>query len=116
MWLVVPVIRGSVTAVEMFEYAVTVIVCSSALYSSSVLLATFLDDQWRIWASLLTFGGLSLLSDSLPLPASVDIIRAMEEGSPLVAHTMPWSTMAFSAGLAAILFFAALKVVQIREY
>jgi hypothetical protein len=29
---------------------------------------------------------------------------------------MPWSAMAFSLSLAAILFFAALKVVQAREY
>ncbi len=40
----------------------------------------------------------------------------MGDGSPQVAHTMPWTAMAFSIGLAAILFFAALKIVQAREY
>jgi hypothetical protein len=40
----------------------------------------------------------------------------MGEGSPLVAHTMPWATMAFSLGLAAILFIGALKIVQRLEY
>jgi hypothetical protein len=40
----------------------------------------------------------------------------MREGSPVLAHTMPWTAMVFSLGLAAILFFAALKVAQTREY
>jgi hypothetical protein len=40
----------------------------------------------------------------------------MREDSPVLAHTMPWTAMAFSLGLAALLFFAALKVAQTREY
>jgi hypothetical protein len=46
----------------------------------------------------------------------MNIIRATEEGSPLVAHTMPWAAMIFALGLAAVLFTAALKVVESREY
>jgi hypothetical protein len=72
--------------------------------------------MWRMKAGMLAFGALWGFSSYTPLPASVDIIRAMGDGSPLVAHTMPWNTMAFSLALSAILFFAALKVVQTREY
>jgi hypothetical protein len=46
----------------------------------------------------------------------VDIVRAMLTAPPLIAHTMPWTTIAFSVGLAAILFCAALKIAQTREY
>jgi hypothetical protein len=65
---------------------------------------------------MIAFGALWLVSNFAPLPASVDIIRAMGDGSPLVAHTMPWFARAFSVGSAAVLFFAALKIVQAREY
>jgi hypothetical protein len=110
------VLRGAVTAIEMFEYAGTLIVCASALYSISVLLATFLDDLWRMFGSMIAFWALWALSNYAPFPASANIFRAMGEGSPLLAHTMPWTAMAFSLELAAILFFAALKIVQTREY
>ncbi len=101
---------------EMFEYAEILIACASALYFLSVMMATFLDDQWRVWGTMLSAAALWWLSTHTPLPASMNIFRAMGEGSPLVAHTMPWLAMTFSLGLATILFFAAFKVVQHREY
>jgi hypothetical protein len=116
MWLVSPAFRVTVTPVEMLEYAGTLIACGSSLYCLSVLLASFLDDQWRAWGTMITSAALWWLSTHTPLPASANIIRAMRDGSPVLAHTMPWTAMAFSLGLAAILFFAALKVVQTREY
>jgi ABC-2 type transport system permease protein len=116
MWLVSPAFRATTTPVEMLEYAGTLIACASAFYCLSVLLATFLDDQWRAWGTMITYVALWWLSNHTPLPSSTDIFRAMRDGSPLLAHTMPWTAMASSLGLAAILFFAALKVVQTREY
>ena len=115
-WLVLPVVRGSVTAMGMCEYLVALIVCASSLYFLSVLLATFLDDQWRMWGTIGASGALWGLSYYRWMPASVNIFRAMGEGSPLVAHSMPWATMAFSFGLTGTLFFAALKVMQNRQY
>jgi hypothetical protein len=115
-WLVLPVIRDAATGAEMSQYMLALISCVSSLYFLSVLLATFLDDLWRIWGGMIAVGLLWLLSSWVPLPASIDIVRAMGPGSPLLVHTMPWTTMAFSLGSAAILFFAALKVVQTREY
>jgi hypothetical protein len=115
-WLVLPVIRGSVTATELIEFTITLVVCVSGLYFLSVLLATFLDEQWRMWATIMASGAFWWLPSHLHLPVSADIFRGMSEGSPLLAHSIPWITMAFSLELAAILFFAALKVVQMREY
>jgi hypothetical protein len=40
----------------------------------------------------------------------------MGEVAPRAAHPMPWITAAFSAELAAILFFASLKVVEWKDY
>lgn len=116
MWFASPLLRATVTPVEMFEYGEAVIACISALYFVSVLLATVLDDQWRVWGTLIVTVVLWWLPDHTPLPPSADIFRAMGEGSPLMAHTVPWITMALSLSLAVILFFVALKVVQAREY
>jgi hypothetical protein len=116
MWVVSPAFRAIGTSLEMLEYAGTLIACASALYGLSVFMATFLDDQWRAWGTMLSAAALWWLSTHTPLPASANIFRAIREGSPLIAHTVPWTAMAFSLGLAAILFFAALKIAQTREY
>lgn len=116
MWLASSQLRGAATAVEMFEYAETLIACASTLYFLSVMMATFLDDQWRVWGTMIGSAVLWWLSTHTPLPASMNIFQAMGEDSPLVAHTMPWLAMTFSLGLAAILFFLAFQVVQRREY
>ena len=112
-WLGVPWLRA--TGIEMFEYAATLIACSSTLYFITVLLATFLD-EWRLQGSFIAFAALWWVPSHTPLPAPADIFRAMGDGSPLVAHAIPWATMAFSLALSAVLFFAALKVAQTREY
>jgi len=116
MWLASSQLRGAVTVVEMFEYAETLIACASALYFLSVMMATFLDDQWRVWGTMIGSAALWWLSTHTSLPDSLNIFRAMGEGSPLVAHTMPWLAMTFSLALAAILFLVAFQVVQHREY
>jgi ABC-2 type transport system permease protein len=116
MWIAFLPLRANFRPEEMAGYAATLIGCSLGIYSIPMLLATFLDDVWRMFGSVPVFVALWWLFNHTPLPASVNIFRAMGEGSPLVAHTMPWMAMAFSLGFAAILFFAALKIVQRREY
>jgi hypothetical protein len=116
IWIAFLPLRANFKPEEMAGYAITLIGCSLGIYSIPMLLATFLDDVWRMFGSVPIFLALWWLFNHTPLPASVNIFRAMGEDSPLVAHTMPWIAMAFSFGLAAILFFAALKIVQRREY
>ena len=104
------------TPIEMFEQAATLIACSSAIYFLAVLLGTVLDDQWRVRGTLLAAVGIWLLCTQFSLPAFANIVHGMGERSPIFAHTIPWNAMAFSLGLSAILFFAALKIAQRREY
>ena len=120
MWFVAPAVRGSATTMEMSQYTAVLVVCASPFYFIYVFLATFLDEVARMKGGMIAFGALWALwalSSFVPLPASVDIIRAiMGDGSPLVAHIMPWGAMAFSMALTAVLFFLASKIVQLREY
>jgi hypothetical protein len=115
MWFVLLRINA-VTKTEMIEYAATLMACSSAFYFLSVLLGVFLDDAWRVWASMLCYGAFWLLTTFIPMRPSLNLIRAMGEGSPLIAHTVPWGAMAFSVALAGGLFFAAWKIAERREY
>jgi len=116
MWILFPVLRAATTAEQMLEYAGALLACASLFYSIGVLLAAFLDEIWRIWGGIVAVGGLWALLDRTSLPVSFNIFRAMGEGSPLIAHAMPWNAMGLSLCLAAILFFAALKIVRLREY
>jgi hypothetical protein len=118
-WLVTPAAKwgSSVSAPDMFQFTIALVVCASPVYFLSALLATFLDEQMRMFGTIIACLGLWLLSTNAPVPASVNIFRAvMGTGSPLVAHTVPWSAMAVSVGLAAGLFLAALKIARAREY
>ncbi|HEY1755058.1 MAG TPA: hypothetical protein VGG72_06650 [Bryobacteraceae bacterium] len=116
MWILFPVLRAETTSGQMCEYAGALLACASGFYSIGVLLATFLDEIWRIWAGLFALAMLWLLFNKTTLPASANIFRAMGQGSPLVTHAMPWTAMAFSLGLGAVCFFGALKIVVAREY
>lgn len=116
LWFLFPAIRNGSTPAEMVEYAVVLIVCGSFFYCITVLLSTFLDDLWRVWGSFMCYCAFWWLIFRIPAPKSLNIIVAMQDASPLLAHTMPWPAMAFSLGLAAVLLFASLKVVQAREY
>jgi hypothetical protein len=116
IWFV-PTLRRTVTPVDMFECAVALVACLSTPYFVSVLLATFLDDQWRMKGTMISFGALWALLHWIPWPASVDFVRALTgDRSPLMAHTLPWPAIGVSMALSATLFFAALKIVQAREY
>ncbi len=114
-WFLFP-LSGKAAPVELAEHAGTLIVWFSELYFFAVLLATFLNDSWRIAGSLLAFTVLWLLSEYAHLPSSIDIYRAMQEGSPLVSHAIPWIPMTVAMAMSAGLFLAALRIAQRREY
>jgi hypothetical protein len=116
MWVLSPALRASSAQWEMPMQAATLIACASGLYSITVLLATFLDDFWRIYGSVIAFGALWWIQSHTSWPASASVFWALTQGSPLVAHAIPWTAIAFSLGLAATLLCAALKIARTREY
>jgi hypothetical protein len=115
-WAVFPPVRAVATGLEMLEYAGTLIAYGSAFYSTSVLLGTFLDDQWRVFGSVISFSGLWAFCNMSPMPRAVNIFQAVLGNSPLVAHAMPWASVGVAAGLTTVLFFAASRIVRVREY
>ena len=115
-WFMLPAPRVYVTVSGLFAHWVTVSICISAFYSLSVFFATFLGDQEQAGASATLIIILLLLFRAVSVPASVNIFRAMGQSSPLITHTFPWASMGISLGVAAIMFLAAMRVVQTHEY
>jgi hypothetical protein len=116
MLFLYPSLTTIVTPLDLLGYGATLAACISSLYFLSVLFATFLEEQWRMVATMVAFAGSAWLAGEYHSPASIDIFHAMGKGSPLIAHTIPWAPIAFSLALAAVFFVAALKIAQTREY
>ncbi|HEX3569822.1 MAG TPA: hypothetical protein VHU44_03280 [Acidobacteriaceae bacterium] len=114
MWFALPWLRTAMTGFEMVEYLAALLACGSVFYCVAVLLGSFLDDQWRVWGTMLVAGAFGFASMRLHLPAFADIFRGMSQ--LITAHAMPWSVMAFSLGLAALLLAVTARIVQRREY
>jgi hypothetical protein len=115
-WLKFPLMRGTSTPVDLLKLVLAAIVCTACCYFFSVVLATFLDEIWQIWGSVFVIGLSWWAVAQLSLAPSVDIFCFMGEASPLMTHKLPWPAMAVSLIVSAVLFLAALKVVQTREY
>src|SRR5271163_2025219 len=58
MWILLRVMKTPATPQDMFKYAVALIACSSGLYFLAVLLATFLEEQWRVFGNMISLAAL----------------------------------------------------------
>ena len=116
-WLILPVVRGSVSAVDMLKYVVVLIVCVSSLYFLSVLLGTFLDDQWRMFV---TFDGDGGTMDALQFcPLTCLSEHSSSHHGRVFAPRRAYDAVdgdAVLARLTAVFSLVALKIVQLREY
>jgi hypothetical protein len=116
LWFGFSLVRETATPLEMLEQAATVIVCTSILYFVSVVLATLLDDQWRTWGTMLAAVAMYYPLTRYAAPPAVNVYWAMTKGSPLLAHSIPWSAMGFSVALSVVLFLVAVAIARRREY
>jgi hypothetical protein len=113
-WGLFPVIRSNVSLADFARLLVANILCLTVPYFAAVFFGTFVDEPLNMnfagWAIVL------LLWLAHHVAPSVDIILVYGAASPVLTHRLPWSQIAASAGIAAALFFAAVRVVQTREY
>ncbi len=114
--LIFPEVRAQANAADALSYALTVLSCSTAEYSLSTLVSTFLDQQWQVFVAMIVLYGLRWLSGNGGLPPSLDLFHAIGSGSPLLTHALPWPAIAFSLSVTAICLAAAAAVIQRKEY
>ena len=101
---------------DALKAAFVMAVCGTFFHSMAVLLSTFLDDLWQVWGSMLATGILFWISKIVPVPRAMDVFRTLTLDSPLITHAIPWAGIGTSLIGAAILFFAAVKIAEAREY
>ena len=89
---------------------------SVGIYGMATLLSTFLDQQWQVFGGMGVLALLKWLFQKGWLPASVDVIGAMGNESPLVTHQLQWTPLFVSVAAGALFFIGALKIVQKKEY
>lgn len=116
LWLKFPLVRGDSTPGDLLELFVAAIVCTASFHLASVLFATFLDDVWQTFGCTFLIFAAWWVVTKLSLPPSANVFEVMNNASPLITHKLPWPAMAISLIVSAIMFLAALKVVQNREY
>jgi hypothetical protein len=113
-WSLFPSVRAIATPADFAKLFLTAILFMTAAYGAHVLFTTFLDEPVSSvcagWTLILLLWLLHRIG-----PA-VDIVRAFGQASPLITHRLPWSQLATTAGVALVLFFATVRVVQTREY
>ena len=114
MWILFSRPEDHVSRSDLFACWVSLSLCASAFYFLGVLLSTLLDVSLAGPICLLPVYVLSEALSADPLLARVNPFRAML--SPLFTHSLPWASMGISLGVAAVLGWAALRVVQTREY
>jgi len=113
-WSRMPWIRGVGTPMDFARLIVATSITLLLPYCASMLFGTILDEPFSMvlagWALVPL---LWLLHRAAP---AVDILRIWGAASPLVTHALPWPQTGACAGLAAMLFWAAARIVQRREY
>lgn len=116
LWIFYPMLRTAARGSDMLAYTLVLFAFASALYSTSVLLGTLLEDIWRMWGSILLFVGLWMICNLASVPQSLNIFRALTSESPLIVHSISWPAVGIAAGLTFLLTWTATIVVRIREY
>jgi hypothetical protein len=114
-WSLFPLVRGTSTFVDLLKLTLAVPACLSCFYFLSVTAATVLDEMWQVYGGYLIAGLAWWATVRLRLPSSANVFQFMTDASPLITHRLPWPAMAISLLASAVLFIAALKIVQTHE-
>lgn len=115
-WISFPLVRAGSTPSELLQTIIGTTICTASFHFLSVFSATFLGEVWQVWGSLRGIGCLWWILARLHVPASMNVFGFLGSASPLITHRLPWPAMGISLLASAILFFAALRIVETREY
>jgi hypothetical protein len=115
-WGLFPLVRAHSTPFNLLQTILSAILCTVFIYSTAVLLATFLEETWHVFGTLFLVGIAWWSVSRLSLRPSFDVFRFLGDASPLLTHTLPWPAISISLLVSALLFWVALKILQVREY
>jgi hypothetical protein len=116
VWSVSPLLRTRVGAPGVLLYALMSIFGSSVFYSLSTLLATFLDEMWQFNSCFLAVGATLLLRLPVKKLFSYDLLRLLGDPTYLAAGSLPWPGILTCLTLSSALLFAAVQIVERKQY
>jgi len=114
LWALFPALHAGTTLGSAVEYGLAIFVCCLGFYFFSALLAVFLDPMWWLYGGLLAIGICWWLTRNIE--SGLNVFRALQQGAPLITHTIPWPAMGTSLAISLILFLFTLRVIQTREF
>ena len=107
---------GSLSAMQAVAYGTRAVMCTMAVYALAVLLACVLDEMWQFTGACLFWAVFFFLQSRVGLVAQVSPLRGMSLVSYRITEPMPWGPVAGSVVLTLALLYAAMVVVQRKEY
>ena len=116
VWSVSPLLRTRVGAASVLLYALMSIFGSSVFYSLSTFLATFLDEFWQFNGCFLAAGAMLFLRLPVKKLFSCDLLRLLVDPTHLAAGAPPWPGILTCLALSSALLFAAVQIVQRKQY
>lgn len=112
-----PLVGKSYPLGDTLVYSLTAFTGGLVFYGLSVLLSTIFADQIKPIiigvGVLVALGALSLVSDKL---ATYSVFNVMSAQTYFMTGALPWAGLAASLSLAAVTFFAALRVLERRDF
>ena len=116
VWTVIPSIHADVSLASFVRVFLALVFCTAAFHALSVLYATFLDETWQIWGSMITIMILWRFASGIFPHSSWNVFYVLSALSPLAFHSLPLGAMAVSLAAATIFFAAAFTVLNSQEY
>jgi hypothetical protein len=113
VWNLFPALRASTAPADFAPVLLTTLVWLAGPYCATLLFETLLAEPFSMVIAGWAFCCSVALAYIAPL---VDVVPTFGQASPLITHRLPWPQIATSASVSLILFVAAVRIVQTREY
>jgi hypothetical protein len=104
------------SALQALVYLTRVIACTLPIYALSVLLACVLDEMWQFMGACFFWIAVFILQAKFDWIARISPLRGMSLNCYPITAPMPWAVVLGALALAGFLTWAAVAVVQRKEY
>lgn len=115
-WLTQPQLRVTGHPVNVCMQSLAAFFYVATVYSLGVFFASFLDDLYQTWATIVTVVGTIVLVNRVSLPRFFERFLVLSQASPLNTHELPWMALTAMFVLSAGLMAASLRIIRAREF
>lgn len=107
---------GPLSALQVIEFVMRVVICTLAVYALFAFLATFLDDMWRINAGIFGLLAAWMLQSRFPYAAGFNPLAGISLFPYPLTAAMPWPPVITSGAAIAVFTWSSFLVLQRKEF